>query len=195
MYTVKSGGVQILTVSSQRPLQLFDLNVALEWDTRNDAGFREQLEADLKRTSEVPYDWTNGQAALGKITVRHDREGWGDAHIRILAGNRQRPNADLGGYITQPLTETVVLADSKGMTSTQVYTYTPGQIRMPVLWNRFGEAGEGSLGEDWPRTLAHELGHYLFFLQDNYLGLDGDEQLIPVWRWADHALRQEHRAD
>ena len=36
------------------------------------------------------------------------------------------------------------------------------------------------VGEDWPRTLTHELGHYAFFLDDNYLGLDNTGRLISV---------------
>jgi len=189
MYTVTTDTdelVQSLTVSSAHPLQLFDMVVSLEWDARNDATFREQLEADLKRTSEILYDWTNGQAALGVITIYYNGEHWDDAHIRILASNRQRPNADLGGYVTELLTETVemtgtdiLLTETVEVTGTDVFTYTPGQIRMPVMWNRFGDAAEGSLSEDWPRGLAHELGHYLFFLHDNYLGLE-NEQLVFV---------------
>ena len=50
---------------------------------------------------------------------------------------------------------------------------------MGAVWNRYGEPG-GSLGEDWPRTLAHELGHYLLYLDDNYLGLDASGVLIPI---------------
>ena len=50
---------------------------------------------------------------------------------------------------------------------------------MGAVWNRYGEAG-GSLGEDWPRTLAHELGHYLLYLDDNYMGLDASGVLIPI---------------
>jgi len=51
------------------------------------------------------------------------------------------------------------------ISDTQVITiaYGPGQVRMGSVWNRYGES-TGTLGEDWPRTLAHELGHYLFFL-------------------------------
>ena len=61
---------------------------------------------------------------------------------------------------------------------TETITYEPGQVRMGAVWNRFGDY-TGNLGEDWPRTLAHELGHYLFFLDDNYLGLTEDGLLSP----------------
>ena len=50
---------------------------------------------------------------------------------------------------------------------------------MGPVWNRYGDS-DGSLGEDWPRTLAHELGHFALFLEDNYLGLDANGKLVPV---------------
>ena len=174
-FKVKKPGIQRLVVSDQRPLLLFDLVVSLEWDARNDEVYLSRLHNDLLRTSELLYDWTDGQAALGNITVYHDRQHWDEADIRIQVSNRLRPNADLGGIVSEPYTETVVI-DEKSDT----LTYGPGQVRMPVAWNRLGDAGSGDIGEDWPRTLAHELGHYLFFLHDNYLGLDENERLIPV---------------
>ncbi len=168
-YTVDQAGVQTLTVSSARALLLFNLDISLEWDARPHRYFLAQLQYDLQRTSEILYDWTNGQAALGRVTIYHDREMWSDAHIQVYATNRLRPNATIGGVvtgvITDPLTTTVI--------------YAPGQVRMGAVWNRYGEPN-GNLGEDWPRTLAHELGHYVFFLDDNYLGLDADGMLISV---------------
>ena len=50
---------------------------------------------------------------------------------------------------------------------------------MGAVWNRYGNAGS-SLDEDWPRTLAHELGHYALFLEDNYLGRNAAGLVIPV---------------
>jgi hypothetical protein len=99
-YPVTTGGVQTLTVSSQNPLLLFDLNVALEWNAVNDAHYQAQLSADLRRASELLYDWTNGQVALGNVRVYHDARrntlpdgtnAWNNAHIRIYASNRLRP--------------------------------------------------------------------------------------------------------
>ena len=107
-YTVTTQGVQTLTVSSANPLVLFDLIVSLEWDARADEQFLSQLQFDLLRASELLYVWTNGQAALGKVTVYHERERWLDAQVRIYATNRMRPNAAQGGItsdiITDPIT-------------------------------------------------------------------------------------------
>jgi len=36
------------------------------------------------------------------------------------------------------------------------------------------------MGQDWPRTLAHELGHYIFYLNDNYVGFDSAGMLGTV---------------
>jgi len=168
-YTITAPGVQTLTVSSANTLILFNLDVSLEWDARRDGQFLSQLQFDLQRTSEILYDWTNGQAALGQVTVYHDRENWLDSHIRIYASNRMRPSATQGGMVSDIITDPV----------TSTLTYGPGQIHIGAIWNRFGEP-DGKLSEDWPRTLAHELGHYSFFLDDNYLGLDEDRLLIPV---------------
>jgi hypothetical protein len=168
-YIVTALGVQTLTVSSANPLILFNLDISLEWDARYDEQFMSQLEFNLQRTSEILFDWTNGQAALGQTTIYHNRENWLDAHVRIYATNQMRPNAAQGGIITEIITDPLA----------STVTYQPGQVRMGAVWNRYGEPG-GNLGEDWPRTLGHELGHFAFFLDDNYLGFDEDGLLIPV---------------
>jgi hypothetical protein len=177
--------VQTLTVAPSNPLMLFNLDVALEWDARNDNVFMSRLHADLRRTSEILYDWSDGQIALGDITLYHDAKQrqffpdpdtgqgwdlWSYAHVRIYSSNRLRPNADQGGG---------VLTDTIDPDFPDAEPYRSGQVRMPPSWNRFGNSA-GELGEDWPRTLAHELGHYLLFLDDNYLGLNENGVLTPV---------------
>jgi hypothetical protein len=180
-YIVQGPGPQTLTVSPNNPLILFKLAVTLEWDARNDLAFMNQLRQDLLRTSELLYDWTDGQAALGATTIYQNKERWEDtfdaqgrvitpaADIQIYATNRLRPNATQGGITLQTVTDPGV----------GTITYDPGQVRMGATWNRNGNPG-GTLGEDWPRTLAHELGHYALYLEDNYLGLDAAGRLISV---------------
>ncbi len=180
--TVVSGATQTLTISQDNPLLLFDLAVALEWDARSDRQFMEQLSANLRRVSELLYDWSNGQAALGQITVYHDARAqarpdgtspWSDADVRIFATNRLRPNSAQGGIVSRPIT------DPKPISVSTPITYVPGAVNIAASWNRYGDT-TGNLGEDWPRALAHELGHYLFFLNDNYIGVDDQGLLVPV---------------
>jgi subtilisin-like proprotein convertase family protein len=156
---------QFVAVSEQNPLLLFKLDVALEWDARNDEAFLQQLRFDLQRAAELLYDFTDGQATVLQYTIFHDRERWSSADVRISASNRLRPNADQGG----------VTATAFSDPNNDNLIYTAGQVRMGALWSRYG-AAVGTLGEDWPRALAHELGHYLLYLDDNYLGLERDAQ-------------------
>ncbi|HEU4324704.1 MAG TPA: VCBS repeat-containing protein [Roseiflexaceae bacterium] len=151
-------GVQTLTVSPNNPLILFNLDLSVEWDARNDASFRAELEVQLKRASELLFRWSGGQIALGDIHVFNNGERWNDAHIRLYATNRLRPSAAQGGIV-----ETERADPDKAD-----IVYERGQVRMGAVWNRYGEAS-ADLGEEWARTLAHELGHYALFLNDNYL--------------------------
>jgi hypothetical protein len=143
----------------------------------------EQLAYDLQRTSALLYDWTDGQVALGAVTIYHDRAHWDEADVRVYATNRLRPNAAQGGISSEVISDTDVLT----------LTYGPGQVHIGAVWNRYGEPG-GGIGDDWPRTLAHEMGHYALFLDDNYLGLDESELVIPVTGCAG-AMSDPYRED
>ena len=168
-FTVTQPGVQTLTVSADNPLLLFDLYFSLEWDAHNDPSYLQQLEFDLEQASRHLYDFTNGRAALGRVTVSQNGEDWDIAHVVVHASNRLRPFAAQGGVIVTP---TVDLQHDN-------IVYDIGQVRMSATWNRYGTPGQ-SLGVDWPLALAHELSHYLLFLDDTYLGLNDDGLLIPV---------------
>lgn len=169
-YTVTTSGVQTLTVSSEHPLLIFPITVTLEWDASKDIPFQRQLEEDLSRASRSLYDWTNGQVALGKVTVYQAKAHWTDADIQIFASNQVRPNAARGGIITQTLT----LPFEKPNEPRQVIG--PGKVHIGPTWNRYGDPG--AIGEDWPHTLAHELGHYLLYLEDTYLGVNPQTKVL-----------------
>ena len=172
--TAGTSGVQTLTVSTENPLVLFNLDVALEWDASKDTQYLSQLQYDLGRASEFIYSWTNGQAALGRIRIYNDArrqptvdgfQPWLNGHIRIYASNEIHPNAIQGGIVTGSIDDTPP--------SGKTIIYTPGMVHIGAVWNRYAQSG-ANLGEDWPRALAHELGHYLFFLDDNYIGQDNN---------------------
>jgi hypothetical protein len=171
-FTVSQAGVQTLTVSPQFPLLLFDLTVSLEWDAAGDEAFLQRLEQDLHKTSAALYDWSDGQVALGAVTVYQDRQQWENADVRIFASNQVRPSANRGGIVS----DTLVLT---GLGLTEPITATEGEIRIGPEWNRYGDVQQ--IGDDWPRVLAHEIGHYALFLEDTYLGLDpAAGLLVPV---------------
>lgn len=173
VFTVQSPGVQTLTVSADNPLIVFPLDISLEWDARNDTAYMERLADDIEIASKRLYDITDGQAMLGQVRVFHDKEQWLTAHVQISANNNMGPNADLGGSVITPTI--AVLSTGEEI----INGYLPGQVRMPVTWNSFGNPG-GIVGEDWPNAFAHELAHYFFFVSDNYLGVDADGILLQI---------------
>ncbi|MCX6048049.1 MAG: VCBS repeat-containing protein, partial [Chloroflexi bacterium] len=191
MTQVTASGVQTLTVSSANPLLLFNLDISLEWDARQDIQFLAQLQFDIGRASQFLYDWTNGRAALGDVTIYQNREHWEAADVQLYATNRLRPNAAQGGIVTTEISETV---GPPAVPRAQTINYAPGLIRMGAQWNRYGEPSSGAQSEDWERAFAHELGHYLFYLDDNYLGFQGD-QLIPVASCTGSAMTDPYRED
>jgi hypothetical protein len=182
-HTVTTPGEQVLNISASHPLYLFNLDISLEWDAHRDSAFLEKLEYDLLRAAEHFYDFSDGQATLGEVFVFHDAENWQTAHMRIYATNRLRPNATVGGFVTSTITDTEV----------PTITYQAGQIRMPPTWNRYGDPSAGGIGEDWPRTLAHEMGHYYLFLDDHYLGVEEGGQVVSIDSCTGTAMTDPYR--
>ena len=66
---IEPGIVQTLTVSADNPLYVFNLDVSLEWDARNDLVFLADLEDAFIDASDILYDITDGQVALGAIRI------------------------------------------------------------------------------------------------------------------------------
>ncbi|MEM7132849.1 MAG: VCBS repeat-containing protein [Chloroflexota bacterium] len=211
MQSISQHGIHTITVSAENPLILFDLDIALQWDARPDSKFVQQLHKDILRASELLFDWSDGQIALGDVHVYgydptrwapiyqpdDDVDDWSQAvDIQIYASNRLRPNADVGGNISEhksftlpkPLTFTVAHVPTR----TKV-NYSPGQVRMGTVWNRYGDL-DGVVGEDWPSAFAHELAHYLLRLQDSYMGIDEQGRLV-TFNDCPSAMTNPYRTD
>ena len=176
-YEVTHSGVQTITVSAALPLVLFDLDVSLEWDAHNDPTYLQQLAFDLRKASAYLYDFTDGQVALGKVTVHQNGDNWLSSQVVVYASNRLRPLAAQGGS---------VITTTHDLQRPDV-TYEPGQVHMGAVWNRYGDPAQLP-GLDWPLALAHELSHYLLFQEDSYLGLNDKGLLIPVGTCAGSAM-------
>lgn len=167
--TVTAAGVQTLVVRPEYPLLLFDLVVSLEWDATSDAEFLARLTQDLYKASAALYDWTNGQVAPARVSVYHGRENWQEADIKIYASNQLRPYANRGGIVA----ERTSIDLGAGL---DPLIAQPGEIRIGTRWDRYGGSRDSS--DDWAHVLAHELAHYLLFLEDTYLGFDEDTQTL-----------------
>jgi len=163
-FVVQAAGVQTLTVSADNPLTLFNLDVALEWDARNDGTFLTDLQYAIENASDILFDVSDGQVALGDVNVTQAKDGWADAHVVIYANNSVHPRASMGGIVLTPTNDI-------GINGIIDNAYWPGQIHMGPLWDPFGQ-NEAELRQDWWLAFAHELSHYLLFLPDNYLGIE-----------------------
>ena len=85
----------------------------------------------------------------------------------------------IGGIVTKVLSDTVKtdpMSDAVKTTKT-IDAFGPGEIRIGPNWDPFGESRE-DLGQNWWRALAHEYGHYMLFMPDNYLGLKEDNNTL-----------------
>ena len=168
-YIINLPGIQIITVTRDHPLLLFNLDITAEWDPRNDPGFLENLDYSLKKTAAVLFDTTNGQVALGEVRLHLDRQDWTAADVVLYAQTGIRPRASMGGVV-DAITDDVV----SGTLETIPAAYGPGQVRMGPNWDPFGSSTQ-EFTLDWQRAFAHELAHYLLYLPDNYLGTENGQ--------------------
>lgn len=172
-----NAGVMTLVVSQQNPLLIQDLEVSAQWYVEGDVARSEWLRDNLIAASDFLYSFTDGQFALGRVTVQQSYDGWDAADLQLHANNIFQPRADIGG---------IVITDTADLDPTIPITYAPGQMYMGSHWNRYGAPpGEEifvggapvspvTLEADWAIALAHELGHYLLFLFDVYTDIDGN---------------------
>jgi len=148
----KEGNKHVLTFSSNnRPLILFNMVASMEWDA-NPAQFKD-LEIAFKNASDYLFDVSDGQMALGWVTIYDNGEAKEAADIQILTQNTVRPEADTGG-----------LQEPKQ------------SIRVGRLWD--GKSSQNPTGywskPEGYRTLIHEFGHYALHLRDEYIYTEFD---------------------
>lgn len=152
-YQATSQEEQRLVVQRQQPLILYHLVVSLEWQA--DQAFMQQVAEAMRAGSDYLLDLTDGQLALGSVTIYQDKQHWADADIQMVAANTLQPHAYVGGLFS---------------------TNPSHVIRLSRQWN-------GTNGNSGPwdqptgyRTIIHEFGHYGLQLYDEYVGFLRDAQ-------------------
>ena len=182
-------GVMTLVVDRQNPLMLHNLNVAAQWNLEGDPTYKAQLLANLLLASDKFYDFTNGQMALGTITVHQNYENWDAADVWLFASNSMRPEAEIGGMVDVSTVDP--FWDGTG--NKHKLVYEPGRAYMGATWNRYGLptapiSPTVYTSEDWSSVLAHELGHYLLFLDDTYFRFRNDFVIEGVYSCTGSAM-------
>lgn len=156
-----TGDIQL---AESQPLILFNVVASLAWQPATNSPFVGQLQTGLREMSAYLYDLTEGQMAVGAVTIYADGRHWESADLRFLAANDYRPTAYMGGIVptATPYTAPATLSQT---------VYAPGGIYLGRYWDGLDAADPD--GGHWAqpaayRTLAHEWGHYALFLYDEY---------------------------
>lgn len=156
-----SGDIQLY---DSHPLVLFNVVASLAWQPAANSPFVAQLQTGLWHMSAYLYDLTEGQMAVGAVTILADGRSWESADLRFLSANDYRPTAYMGGIVPAAIPYTAPATLSQTV-------YAPGGIYLGRYWDGLDAADP--LGGHWAqpnayRTLAHEWGHYALFLYDEY---------------------------
>ncbi|GIK54865.1 MAG: PKD domain-containing protein [Chloroflexi bacterium] len=156
-----TGDIQLY---DSHPLVLFHVVASLAWQPAANSPFVGQLQSGLRQMSAYLYDLTEGQMAVGAVTIYADGRYWESADLRFLSANDYRPTAYMGGIVpaATPYTAPATLSQT---------VYAPGGIYLGRYWDGLDAADPASGNWAQPaayRTLAHEWGHYALFLYDEY---------------------------
>lgn len=155
----------------QKPLLVRDLQVSSQWNLEGDPAYQATLTRRIVDASDHLYRFTDGQFALGTVTVYQNYEHWTDpaTDLWLHANNAMRPLSYIKGD--------VAVSTADPMSTTVDFVYEPGHIYMGSAWNRFGAPPTQptppgvDTSRDWAAALAHELGHYLLGQFDSYMAV------------------------
>jgi hypothetical protein len=158
-----------IILSDARPLTLLNMVVSLGWTPADGSGVTDaaDIRLALQNASAELYDWTEGQMAIGAVSIHTGGERWNEADLRFLPANDKRPSAFVGGIVSDTLTYAAYLTNT---------TYTPAMSYFGRLWDgadAFDEANGRWPAANGSRTIAHEWAHYALFLYDEYQNTSG----------------------
>jgi len=151
-YTVTHSGGQVIRLSRDRPLVLYSLLVSIEWDAT--VTYTRQISGAIRLASDYLYDLSEGQMALGYVTIYDNATYWGDADLQISTKNTVHPHAYVGGLTATDKSHVI-----------RVGRYWDGQTGNQGPWDE----------QDGYRTLIHEFGHYALYLYDEYFAYVFDQ--------------------
>lgn len=147
-------GRQTVEITPDQPLVLIDLLVSVAWDeyTQSDIAnnvtpkFLADLSGAIEKASDVLFDVTDGQFAIGRVIIQDGGRNWIDADIQMLESNNIPATAQVSGTLS--LDEAIVLGR---------------EWRAPP-----NSAPWSPENPDGYRTIVHELLHYFAGLYDAY---------------------------
>ncbi|NJE54770.1 lamin tail domain-containing protein [Thermococcus sp. 21S9] len=143
---------------AKRDILGIELNISVEWKMSEED--KKNLIYSIRKASDFIYDYTDGYAMITRVTIWDDKRNWDKADIwvnktflevKFWGDNKKWPHASVGGY------------------------WIGGKLVMPFRFLRLTHPmGIAEMGDiKWAKALGHELGHYVFWLGDEYMDLNG----------------------
>ena len=158
-----------IILSDLQPLTLINMVVSLGWTPapNSQVASAAEIRDAMQAVSQELYDLTDGQMALGSVSIHTGGERWAEADIRFLPANDKRPSAFVGGIVPNKLDYAGYLTNT---------TYTPAATYFGRLWDgrdAFDETNGRWTTPNAYRTITHEWSHYGLFLYDEYQDTTG----------------------
>jgi hypothetical protein len=136
--------------------QVLDLTISLHqrWADLTPE-LRAQYEEVIRNWADGVYEMSNGGHLLGNIRIFSDSRFTNTADVRWNAN--LWPNAHLNGFITS----------------------SARRIEMSDAFSNYDITGDAQDRQEAGYTLAHETGHYVYSLRDEYVIQTGDVAVVP----------------
>ena len=184
---------------AKRDILGIQLNVSVEWKMSEED--KKNLIYSIRKASDFIYDYTDGYAMITKVTIWDDKRNWDKADIQIHNGSCIVGvwNTDIcpytypiGGYWTEgsitmpksfksPLKNLDKILNDPLIRICVLTNFGSGNLvgAVSCLYNALDDIKIGST--DYGRALSHELGHYVFWLGDEYEDWHERIYYLPDW--------------
>lgn len=163
------------------------LTVSTEWALSDED--KRNLVYSIRKASDFVYDYTDGYAMITSVQIWDDKRHWEDADIQIYDGScivgvsntgicpYTQPIGGYwtGGNITMPKSFRSPLKNADKLLHDPLVQscidFNLGNLNLPgAVACVYASLDEINLGSpEYGRALAHELGHYVFWLGDEYM--------------------------
>lgn len=162
---------------AKRDILGISLTVSTEWALSEED--KRNLVYSIRKASDFVYDYTDGYAMITSVQIWDDKRQWDDADVRVhktkwvIPQTRTEllykgwPKASIGGYWIKRFSNATESQKHEFhiMMSKKIISAASAFSDQNIVI---------SIGDvDWGKTLGHELGHYVFWLYDEYLDVKG----------------------
>jgi hypothetical protein len=160
-----------MCIRDRRDILGIKLKISTEWSLSCEDKIN--LVYSIRKASDFVYDYTDGYAMITSVHVWDGKRHWEDADVRVHNTNifpqtleewfyPGWPKALISGYwVKRYSNATIAQKNSVHIMMPKSFGY---------LWKSY------SIGDtQWGRTLGHEMGHYVFWLGDEYKDKSGKD--------------------